>query len=155
MKKYKNKQNKIHTETIISRDESSLSSDESSISSDESTSIIESSISKNDNFDAISSIYCYIVFCSNTIIKVTNANMNFVCIYMIWIISHYIASHLYVELCVPPTFIGLIVSPFLITTPHCQGLRWVILNGGNTITNMWIVIGACIANTVLILVNNP
>jgi hypothetical protein len=61
-------------------------------------------------------------------------------VYILWIILHFCASYLYTKLCVPTTFIGLLMSPFLTTTPHCQGLRWVIYNGANIINNMWLVI---------------
>jgi len=62
-------------------------------------------------------------------------------IYFIWILIHYISSHLYTYFCLPPTVLGFIMSPFMTTTPHCQALRWVIYTGGNSIGNMWIIIG--------------
>jgi hypothetical protein len=54
---------------------------------------------------------------------------------------HYIASHLYTYFCVPYTFLGFIAAPFLVTSPHCAGLRWCIVHGAETITAMWVVIG--------------
>jgi len=65
-------------------------------------------------------------------------------IYLLWILFHYFASHLYIEYCVPKTWTGLVISPFLTATPHCQGLRWMIYNGGNQINQMWIMIGSWI-----------
>ena len=65
-------------------------------------------------------------------------------IYLLWILFHYFASHLYIEYCVPKTWMGLVISPFLTATPHCQGLRWMIYNGGNQINQMWIMIGSWI-----------
>jgi hypothetical protein len=62
-------------------------------------------------------------------------------IYLCYIICHYFASHLYTEYCVPNTFIGFIQSPFVAVLPHCQMLRWVIYNGGNTISMMWTILG--------------
>ena len=66
------------------------------------------------------------------------------CIYLIWIVCHYIASHLYVCMCVPFTIMGFILSPFVSPAPHCQALRWTIYNAGATIVNMWILLGAWI-----------
>ena len=60
-------------------------------------------------------------------------------IYFLWIISHYICSHLYIHVCVPATIFGFISSPFVATAPHCQALRWVIYQGGNSIIAMWFV----------------
>lgn len=62
-------------------------------------------------------------------------------IYIIWILIHYFASHLYVKYCTHYSIIGFITSPLLIASPHCLGLRWCISQGASTITTMWIVIG--------------
>ena len=62
-------------------------------------------------------------------------------IYIIWIFTHYIAAHLYVNWCVPATIAGFIVSPFLIPAPHCQALRWAVYNGGNSVMAMWGALG--------------
>lgn len=72
-------------------------------------------------------------------------------IYFLWIFFHYFASHLYVKICVPETIIGFLISPFLITTPYCVGLRWVIHTGANTINNMWIILGTWICSHFLII----
>ena len=91
----------------------------------------------------------FIIYCCNFtynsiifIIKVSG-------VYLLWILLHYIASHLYVNLCVPKTVIGFIMSPFMTATPHCQGLRWVVYNAANMINNMWIICGSFICSTIL------
>lgn len=38
-------------------------------------------------------------------------------------------------------FWGIIKSAFIAPAPHCQAMRWVIHNGGNVITQMWVVLG--------------
>jgi hypothetical protein len=72
-------------------------------------------------------------------------------IYLLWICLHYISSHLYIKICVPNTVIGFIMSPFMTATPHCQGLRWIVYNAANMINNMWIILGAWICSTILII----
>ena len=72
-------------------------------------------------------------------------------IYLVWIFLHFAASQLYVRLCVPNTIIGFLMSPFMTATPHCQGLRWIVYNAANMINNMWIVFGAWICSTFLII----
>jgi hypothetical protein len=62
-------------------------------------------------------------------------------IYVLWILFHYFASHLYIKLCVPETLLGFLISPFFITTPYCVGLRWLIQTGANNINNMWVIFG--------------
>ena len=72
-------------------------------------------------------------------------------VYLLWILLHYVASHLYVKFCVPKTIIGFIMSPFMTATPHCQGLRWIVFNAANMINNMWIILGTWICSTILII----
>jgi len=72
-------------------------------------------------------------------------------IYLLWIVLHYVASQLYVKLCVPNTLVGFVISPFMVATPHCQGLRWIVYNAANIINNMWILMGAWICSTLLII----
>jgi hypothetical protein len=72
-------------------------------------------------------------------------------IYIMWIVLHFAAAHLYTTLCVPNNIIGLFMSPFLTATPHCQGLRWIIYNAANVINNMWLVLGAWICSTLLVI----
>ena len=62
-------------------------------------------------------------------------------IYLLWIVLHYMASHLYVQYCTPNTIIGFISSPIVSPLPHCQAFRWIIYNGGNSIMNMWLILG--------------
>jgi len=75
-------------------------------------------------------------------------------IYLLWILLHYVASHLYVKLCVPSTIFGFIMSPFMTATPHCQGLRWIVYNAANMINNMWIIFGAWICSSLLFINKN-
>jgi len=72
-------------------------------------------------------------------------------VYLLWIFLHYLASHLYIRLCVPSTFIGFLISPFMTATPHCQGLRWIVYNAANIINNMWVILGTWICSTLLLL----
>jgi hypothetical protein len=70
-------------------------------------------------------------------------------IYIVWIVIHYVASHLYVYFCVPATFIGFLTVPFIVPAPHCQALRWAIYTGGNNIIAMWFLLGAWIAKKII------
>ena len=102
----------------------------------------------------INKTHVFAVYIGNFVIKIIKISMSLYGIYLVWIILHFIASHLYVKFCVPASFLGLVVSPFLTTTPHCQGLRWIIYNGANTINNMWIVIGTWMSSNLLFFTRN-
>lgn len=83
----------------------------------------------------------------NIIIKVSG-------IYLLWIGLHYFSAHLYIKFCVPDTIIGFLMSPFMIATPHCQGLRWIVYNAAGIINNMWLLIGSWIYSIIWIYNNN-
>lgn len=76
--------------------------------------------------------------------KIYKMFTDYISIYVLWIIIHYISSHLYVKFCTPNTFYGFLLSPFLTSTPYCKGLSWIIYNGNNNITTMWLSLGSWI-----------
>lgn len=86
--------------------------------------------------------YLFIIYIIGQTVKIIQISLSLYGIYLIWILLHYFASHLYIKFCVPVSFMGLIISPFLTTTPHCQCLRWIVYNGGNIINHMWVIIGS-------------
>jgi hypothetical protein len=65
-------------------------------------------------------------------------------IFIFWLVIHHLAAHLYVYFCTPFTMIGFVMSPMLIPAQHCQALRWLIYNGGNSIIGMWLLFAAWI-----------
>lgn len=67
--------------------------------------------------------------------------LRIVSVFLFWITIHYMCSYLYIYLCVPNTFTGFVLSPFMTMSPHCQCLRWIIYNGGLIINAMWIMLG--------------
>ena len=56
-------------------------------------------------------------------------------------IIHFISANLYPRFCAPLTLIGAMMTPFVIVTPHCQALRWVIDWSGLQICNAWVWLG--------------
>lgn len=99
-------------------------------------------------------MYTVFVYIGNKTINIIYIFLSVSGTYLLWILLHYIASHLYVRFCTPVSIIGFIISPFLTATPQCQGLRWVIYNGANMINNMWVIIGTWVCSTLLIVNNN-
>ena len=62
--------------------------------------------------------------------------------YLMWITLHYLAVHLYHIYCAPLTITGFILSPFMVSAPHCVAMRWLVTQGANVIITMWVAIGA-------------
>lgn len=110
----------------------------------------ETELNKNPNSDFGENTYNFLSnwsgFLLRTIIFLTKISG----FYLLWICLHYFSSHLYVKFCVPNTIVGFIMSPFMISTPHCQGLRWIIYNAANIINHMWIIVGAWIYSLIWI-----
>lgn len=75
-------------------------------------------------------------------------------LYLLWILIHYVSAHLYVYYCAHGSFIGLIMSPILVSAPHCRALRWAIYTGAQSIDAMWIVLGTWVCSKLLINSNN-
>jgi len=115
---------------------------------DEDEDIHEDFVLNNNFFNKIGET---IIDCFSIMFKLLQFFINISGIYILWIFLHYIASHLYVKLCVPNTVMGFLLSPFMTATPYCQGLRWIIYNGANMINNMWIILGTWIAANFLII----
>ena len=63
-------------------------------------------------------------------------------LYLLWVVMHYAAAHVYTELCVPPTLKGFMMSPFMTATPHCAGMRWLMQTGASSINAIWLILGA-------------
>ena len=75
-------------------------------------------------------------------------------VYFLWICLHYFSAHLYIKFCVPSNIFGFLMSPFMVSTPHCQGLRWIVYNAASVINNMWILVGAWVYSIIWILREN-
>ena len=104
-------------------------------------------VSKNDLFENWYNFSIDVYsFCLRTTLFVFKVSG----IYLLWISLHYFSAHLYIKYCVPNTIIGFMMSPFMIMTPHCQGLRWIVYNAANIINHMWILIGAWIYSMIWI-----
>lgn len=71
-----------------------------------------------------------------------------IAIYVSWLLLHYGAAHAYTYFCVPLTWKGLFISPFIVPTFHCTSLRWMVYTGGNKIISMWLLAGAYVLGKV-------
>jgi hypothetical protein len=107
-------------------------------------------LNKNSKSTQIENIYNFVITVSNIIFKTIQLIISVSGVYLLWICLHYISAHLYIKFCVPNTVIGFIMSPFMIATPHCQGLRWIVYNAAGIINNMWVMVGAWVYSVIWI-----
>jgi hypothetical protein len=118
----------------------------------ESSDIKTGEVCENTYFSYIvNKIPDFLINISNAAYKVINITISLYGIYFVWTMLHFFASHLYIKLCVPLSFMGFVISPFMTATPHCQGLRWIIFNGANMIHNMWLIVGSWACSVLLII----
>lgn len=62
-------------------------------------------------------------------------------IYIVCVVIHFGAPYVYIELCIPNTFRGFIMSQFMVMTPQCQLLRHSIYYSGYILSHLWILFG--------------
>jgi hypothetical protein len=114
----------------------------------------DNELERNSKGGIFENIHIYVNNSSIIIFKTSIILFKASGIYLLWIMMHYFSAHLYIKFCVPNTFIGFIMSPFMIATPHCQGLRWIVYNSAGVINNMWILIGTWIYSLIWIFNTN-
>ena len=120
---------------------------------------VNEEINKNDEKNKtskdiiIENVYIFLIKLCSFIFKTLILVFKVSGIYLLWICLHYFSAHLYIKFCVPSTLYGFLISPFMIATPHCQGLRWIVYNAAGIINNMWILIGAWIYSMIWIFNN--
>jgi hypothetical protein len=79
-----------------------------------------------------------------------NTFMRSLWIYLFWIFIYWATSNMYPQICAHPSIYGFILSPFLVVTPHCQAMRYIIQTGATTISSMWILLGSWAIQKILI-----
>jgi len=99
---------------------------------------------------SISKMYHYVKIVIDYTVRLAIFVFKLSSVYLLWICLHYFSAHLYIKFCVPSTLTGFIMSPFMVATPHCQGLRWIVYNAASVINNMWIILGAWIYSMIWI-----
>ena len=77
------------------------------------------------------------------------ALVNGAILYLLWTVAHYVAAHLYTQFCVPLTISGFILSIFMVATPQCRALQWVVYNGAAAINGMWILVGVWLVSYIV------
>lgn len=73
--------------------------------------------------------------------RITSNVPGVVLVYLGVILAHYITSNMYPYMCCRPNLLGFIMTPFMVVTPHCEAMRWVIHYSGDQIRNVWIWLG--------------
>lgn len=80
----------------------------------------------------------------NNVITLNDFHINTIKIVLMYFgitLGHFIASNMYAKMCAPLSFMGYLMMPFIIVTPHCNALRWVIQCTGEQIGKTWIWFG--------------
>ena len=70
-------------------------------------------------------------------------------IYILWILLHFIASHVYIDHCVGSSWKDIFISVFYVSSPYCQGVSWLIYNGSRQIACIWVIFGTYFSTQLL------
>ena len=70
-------------------------------------------------------------------------------IYLICTNAHYVTPHMYVYFCTPGSIYGILMSQFMVITPHCQCIRWTLTFSGYVLNNLWFLFMSLLLNKVL------
>ena len=153
MRRNRIKKNEEQQDTII---EEENINDEPKELFDENNSEINdgSKLNLNKNKIFVEHIYIFSIAMLNFLCKTFLVLLKASGIYLLWICLHYFSAHLYIKFCVPDTILGFLMSPFMIATPHCQGLRWIVYNAAGIINNMWMLIGAWVYSMIWVFNRN-
>lgn len=74
----------------------------------------------------------------------------FVLTYTAWISLSYYSTHLYAHFCAEWSIMGFLTHPFMVSSPHCLALKWVMNEGSSTISNLFAMIATYVATTLVI-----
>ena len=61
-------------------------------------------------------------------------------IYFCYISVHNITPYMYIYYCTPYTWIGILQSAFIVPTPHCKAMRWILQHSAAKIEFVWILV---------------
>lgn len=69
-------------------------------------------------------------------------SVRFIILLCAWTAVHHTAVNIYQYSCAPRSFSGFAMSALMISTPHCNALRWIMNLGASSIINTWTIMGS-------------
>ena len=63
-------------------------------------------------------------------------------VYLMCIGLHFILPRVYIYACIPFTFMGMMLSPFMAQSPHCKAIMWALNTSIETIQKMFLLLVA-------------
>lgn len=78
--------------------------------------------------------------------------LRIIVVMLAWSVAHSACAALYTHLCAPFTPIGVLLSPFVMASPQCTALRWVMQQGVSRVDYLWVILGTVLSQTVGVVV---
>lgn len=63
-------------------------------------------------------------------------------VYLMCIGLHFVLPRIYIYACIPFTFVGIMLSPFMAQSPHCKAIMWALNTSIETIQKMFLLLVA-------------
>lgn len=86
----------------------------------------------------------------NGIVSFLYSNLDFIYLFLMATILHFIAANAYAKWCTPSSVVGFLVSPFMTVTPVCSTLRWSITVFGDYMSSIWTMVFVFISKNVVL-----
>ena len=61
-------------------------------------------------------------------------------VYLMCIWLHFVLPRVYIYACIPFTFMGMMLSPFMAQSPHCKAIMWALNTSVDTIQKMFLLL---------------
>lgn len=63
-------------------------------------------------------------------------------VFLMCIGLHFVLPRIYIYACIPFTFVGMMLSPFMAQSPHCKAIMWALNTSIETIQKMFLLLVA-------------
>jgi hypothetical protein len=63
-------------------------------------------------------------------------------VFLMCIGLHFVLPRIYIYACIPFTFVGILLSPFMAQSPHCKAIMWALNTSIDTIQKMFLLLVA-------------
>jgi hypothetical protein len=61
-------------------------------------------------------------------------------VFLMCIGLHFVLPRIYIYACIPFTFVGILLSPFMAQSPHCKAIMWALNTSIDTIQKMFLLL---------------
>lgn len=84
----------------------------------------------------------WVMFTLSTVKTLAYDIMSSYWVFLMCIGLHFVLPRIYIYACIPFTFMGMMLSPFMAQSPHCKAIMWALNTSIDTIQKMFLLLVA-------------